>query len=267
MVTGAAVASKMVDLDYAKISKSIKEFISDYVYNSSFAGAVIGLSGGLDSSVAVKLCVQSLGKDRVFGLVLPSKFTPKQDIDDAIGLADELGMRYEIIDIEPVLGKFMEVLPADRKAEGNLAARVRMSILYHYAFTKKSLVVGTSDKSETCIGFFTKFGDGGADLLPIADLYKIQVRALGKFLGLPSGILQKKSSPRLWKDHLAEEELGLSYETLDPILHLLIDKKMASKDIAKQLHLSISQADQVLEMVRKNAHKRQTAQVCRLSLR
>jgi NAD+ synthase len=265
-VTGATVASRIVNIDYAKTSESIRGFISDYIFKSSSTGVVIGLSGGLDSSVVVKLCAQSLGKERVLGLILPSKFTPKQDIDDAIGLADELGIQRKIIDIQPVLDKFVEVLPADRKAEGNLAARVRMSILYHYAFTKKSLVVGTSDKSEAYIGFFTKFGDGAADLLPIADLYKIQVRALGKFLGLPSGILQKKSSPRLWKDHLAEEELGLNYETLDPILHLLVDKKMAGKDIAKQLHISISQVEQILEMVGKSAHKRQMAQICYLGL-
>jgi NAD+ synthase len=264
VVTGATVASRMVNLDYAKASKLIREFISGYVSKSSSTSVVIGLSGGLDSSVVVKLCVQSLGKDRVFGLILPSKFTPKQDIDDAVGLADELGIRHEIIDIEPMLDKFMNVLPADRKAEGNLAARVRMSILYHHAFIKKSLVVGTGDKSEACIGFFTKFGDGGADLLPIADLYKIQVRALGKYLGLPPDILQKKSSPRLWKDHLAEGELGIEYEILDPILYLLVDKKTAGKDIARQLRIPISQVDQVLEMVGKSAHKRQTAQVCHL---
>lgn len=265
-MTGATVASTMVNYDYAKVRKSINEFISSYVSKSSSKGVVIGLSGGLDSSVVAKLCVQSLGKDKVFGLILPNKFTPKQDIDDAASLADQLGIKHETIDIEPVLDKFISVLPSDRKAQGNLTARVRMSILYHHAFTKKSLVVGTSDKSEVSIGFFTKFGDGGADLLPIADLYKIQVRALGKFLDLPSGILQKKSSPRLWKDHLAEDELGFDYETLDPILYLLVDKKMANKDVARQLHIPISKIDQVQEMIDKSAHKRQPAQVCRLGL-
>jgi NAD+ synthase len=256
----------MVSYDYAKISKSIIEFISNYVSKSSSKGVVIGLSGGLDSSVVVQLCVQSLGKDNVFGFILPSKFTPNQDVDDASSLADQLAIKYETIDIESVLDKFMSVLPPDRKAQGNLTARVRMSILYHHAFTKKSLVVGTSDKSEVCIGFFTKFGDGGADLLPIADLYKIQVRALGKFLDLPSGILQKKSSPRLWRGHLAEDELGFDYETLDPILHLLVDKKMAEEDVARQLCISISKVQRVQEMISKSAHKRRLAQVCHLGL-
>nr|AFK24931.1 NAD+ synthetase [uncultured archaeon] len=255
------VFSGLIDLDFGKVVCGIGKFVTGYVSAASSRGVVIGLSGGLDSSVAAKLCTLSLGKDRVCGLILPSSITPKRDIDDAIDFANELGIKHKVIDIRPILDRFMEVLPADKRAEGNLAARVRMSILYHFAYTKKNLVVGTSDKSELYIGYFTKFGDGGADLLPIADLYKIQVRALGRFLGLPPNILEKKSSPQLWKDHLAEEELGITYETLDPILHLLVDVKLTVRDAAKQLGVPISQVKKVQEMMDRSAHKRNRAAI------
>jgi NAD+ synthase len=104
-------------------------------------------------------------------------------------------------------------------------ARIRMNILYYHASVNGYLVAGTSDKSELFIGYYTKFGDGAADIMPIANLYKTQVRALAKYLKVPQAIVDKKSSPRLWDNHLAEEEIGMGYETIDPILHLLIDSR------------------------------------------
>lgn len=149
-----AALSRLVDCDYDKVSGKIQEFIANQVSAASAGGVVIGLSGGLDSSVAAKLCVMALGKERVFGLVLPARATPDKDAKDAAALADKLGIKYKTIDIQPIMDKFMQSLPADKKAQGNLAARVRMSVLYHYAFVKQYLVVGTSDKSEFQVGYF-----------------------------------------------------------------------------------------------------------------
>jgi NAD+ synthase len=266
-VAAAAALSRLTGCDYGRISRVIQDFISSYVSSASAKGVVLGLSGGLDSSVAAKLCVLALGKDGVFGLVMPAKATPDKDLKDAIALAKRLGIKYGTIDIQPIIDKFMRSLPpADKKAQGNLAARVRMSILYHHAFIKQHLVVGTSDKSEFYIGYFSKFGDGGSDLAPIADLYKTQVRALGKFLDVPPSILKKKSSPQLWKGHLAEKELGIDYETLDPILHLLVDKKVvAAIDVARELGISIETVERVQEMINKSAHKRRLAKICYIS--
>lgn len=256
------ILSRLVDLDYDTTSNRIEKFISAYVNDAFAKGIVIGLSGGLDSSVAAKLCVKALGRDKVVGLVLPSKKTPPQDVDDAITFAKALGIRSRTIDIQPVVSKFMEVLPDDeKKARGNLMARVRMSILYHHAYNEKRLVVGTSDKSEYFIGYFSKFGDGAADLLPMADLYKTQVRALGAFLGVPKPILKKKSSPALWKGHLAEKEIGIEYEVLDPILHLLVDKKMNAKVAAKTLGTTIAKVKKVRDMIKGSSHKRATAKI------
>jgi NAD+ synthase len=260
-----SVLAKLVTMDFDKTSRRIQDFIASYVRDASAEGIVIGLSGGLDSSVAVKLCVEALGKKKVLGLVLPSKETPLQDVNDAKALARELGIRSKTIDIEPIVDKFMQVLPNEKKTKGNLMARIRMSILYHHAYDEKRLVVGTSDKSEFLIGYYTKYGDGGADLLPIADLYKTQVRALGAFLGVPKTILQKKSSPALWKGHLAEKEIGMEYEVLDPILHLLVDKKMDAKEVAEKLGTNIAKVKKVQEMIKGSGHKRATAKIAYLS--
>jgi len=132
-----------------------------------------------------------------------------------------------------------------------------MIILYYYAAINGYLVAGTSDKSEIQTGYFTKFGDGAADILPIADLYKTQVRGLGKYLNIPAVILQKKSSPRLWINHLAEEELGMDYETIDPILHMLVEKKVKPEQVARKLAVSINLVRKVRHMIEKNAHKRE----------
>lgn len=242
--------------ELARIAKKVERFIIKYVSASSAKGLVIGLSGGLDSSVVLKLAVNALGPERVYGLMMPSSATPDQDIADAIDFANELGVRYKVIKIEPMIETYLHSLPENERAKGNLSARIRMNILYYDAALKGYLVTGTSDKSEKILGFYTKYGDGAADILPIADLYKTQVRILASYLGIPKVIIEKKSSPRLWKNHFAEEELGLSYERLDPILQLLIEKNKTPREIAKKLGVSLAEVQRVKEMVDKTAHKR-----------
>ncbi len=241
--------------DLGSISRKIEHFVSEYVTKSSAKGLVVGLSGGLDSSVVLKLCVNAVGPDKVLGLVLPSRHTPHEDIKDAAELAASLKVKHQVIDIDPIIERFAQVLPDDKRVMGNLAARIRMSILYYHAAINGYLVVGTSDKSERSIGFHTKFGDGAADILPIADLYKTQVRALARFLKLPMSIAEKKSSPRLWESHLAEEEIGMSYESIDPMLDLLFKKKKP-QFIARKLGVPLEDVQKVMEMVDKSVHKR-----------
>lgn len=255
---------ELLGQDYKKISYKIEKFISAYISKSTAKGLVIGLSGGLDSSVVLKLGVNALGRSNVLGLVMPSDITPREDTAHAIDLAKELGIRYHIIDIHPIIQKFEEILPENKEARGNLMARIRMSILYYYAGINCYLVAGTSDKSEVQIGYFSKFGDGAADIMPIAVLYKTQVRALAQCLGISSAIVQKKSSPRLWKNHLAEEEIGIDYEIIDQILHLLVDKKMPPKDVIRKLEVSAKHVNKVKGMIEKSLHKRRPAAIASL---
>ncbi len=242
--------------DFDRITKKIERFISSYLAKSSAKGLVIGLSGGLDSSVVLQLSVNAVGPDRVLGLIMPSSATPRQDIRDAIDLAEALKVRFQVIDLDPIIEKYAQILPEDKKARGNLMARIRMNILYYHAAINCYLVTGTSDNSERKIGFFTKAGDGAADILPIADLYKTQVRALAAYLKLPAAIIEKKSSPRLWEGHLAEEEIGMDYETIDPILKLLVDGRKKPKQVARKLKVPLKDVLRVKEMVDKSTHKR-----------
>ncbi|MDQ5875208.1 MAG: NAD+ synthase [Thermoproteota archaeon] len=255
---------ELLGQDYKKISNKIEKFISAYISKSSAKGLVIGLSGGLDSSVVLKLSVNALGRSNVLGLVMPSATTPREDTAHAIDLAEKLRIRYHVIDIRPLIQKFEEILPENEEARGNLMARIRMSILYYYAGISGYLVAGTSDKSEVQIGYFSKFGDGAADIMPIAVLYKTQVRALAQHLDIPAEIVQKKSSPRLWENHLAEEEIGMDYEIIDQILHLLVDKKIQPKDIIRKLGVSTKHVNKVRDMIEKSLHKRRPAAIVSL---
>lgn len=255
---------ELLGQDYKKISNKIEKFISAYISKSSAKGLVIGLSGGLDSSVVLKLSVNALGRSNILGLVMPSTTTPREDTAHAIDLAKKLRIRYHVIDIHPLIQKFEEILPENKEARGNLMARIRMSILYYYAGISGYLVAGTSDKSEVQIGYFSKFGDGAADIMPIAVLYKTQVRALAEYLDIPAEIVQKKSSPRLWENHLAEEEIGMDYEIIDQILHLLVDKKKQPKDIIRKLGVSTKHINKVRGMIEKSLHKRRPAAIVSL---
>jgi len=247
---------RLLDQDYGRIAKRIEQFVLGYVLKSSAKGLVIGLSGGLDSSVVLKLAVNALGATKVIGIVMPSEITPEEDTDHAIEIAKSLGIKYLVIDISPLLARYDELLSANKRARGNLMARIRMSILYYQASISGYLVAGTSDRSEVMIGYFTKWGDGAADILPIAGLYKMQVRALAKFLGISTSIVEKKSSPQLWQGHLAEEEIGMDYETIDSILYLLIDSKLRPKEISKKLSIKEEQVVRIKNMIEASKHKR-----------
>lgn len=254
----------LIDLDFRKVAKRIQNFISSYVFKASSNGLIVGLSGGLDSSVVLKLSVNALSASKVLGILMPSDPTPRVDVDHAIELAESLGVKYHTIDITPLLQKYAEVLPKGKVASGNLMARIRMSILYYNSNINGYLVAGTSDKSEYQIGYFSKFGDGAADIMPIANLYKIQVKALAKHLGIPNAIVEKKSSPRLWDNHLAEEEIGMDYDMIDPILHLLVDRKMSLSEVAKKLEVSTTQVKQISDLMKRNLHKRTPVPIAEL---
>ena len=261
---------EILNLDWDKVIEKIIDFIKEKVNNSKSNGIVLGLSGGLDSSVVATLCVKALGKDKVIGLILPDeRITPKEDIKDAIELAEKLGIKYYIIKIDDIYNAFSSINPIhnenNKVACGNLRARIRMALLYYFANANNFLVAGTGDKSEILIGYFTKFGDGAADLLPIGDLYKTQVRMFAKYLGLPNKIIEKPSSPRLWKNHLAEKEIGLDYKTIDLILYGLFDLKMEKEEIASKFNISKNIIEKVINMVKNSQHKRSMPPIAKIS--
>ena len=239
----------VLELNLTEVEKRIRRFIKEYVENAGAEGVVLGMSGGIDSGTVAALSSLSIGGDRVVGLMLPEKETHNsKDIEDAKFVAEKFGLETQICDITPVLESFYKTIPifdqADRLCKGNIKARTRMIYLYYYANKLNRIVCGSSDKSETMMGYFTKWGDVAADISPLMDLYKTQVRKLAVHLGFPADLAAKPSTPALWPNQLAETELGIKYETLDLILYGL-ERFMTTEEIAQQLSLKKTLVEKV----------------------
>ena len=248
------ILNEITDVDYSKIQADIESFLKKHIANCS--GFVFGLSGGIDSAVIAHICAKSF-KEKSLALIMPdSKVSPKEETEDALHTVDKLGIDYKLIDINQIHLQFSSILEPNDLALGNLRARIRASLLYYYANAKNYLVIGSSDKSEFMIGYFTKFGDGSSDVLPIASLYKTQVRQLAKHLGVRDSIISKKSSPNLWKGHIAEEEIGASYEEIDCVLYCIIDKKIHPESIEKLTGISHQKIEKILQLHHNSNHKR-----------
>ncbi len=253
-------------LDYLKIdpegtADSIVSFIRDYVNRSGASRVVLGLSGGADSAVLAALAVAALGADRVSALVMPEMESPPEDVADAEEVARLLGLDPLVIDItegvEFVLRSFGDSYGSSpRLARGNVKARLRMVVLYYVANKTNSLVLGSSDRSEWLLGYFTKWGDGAADLYPLLGLYKTQVKLLGDHLGLPERIVWKPSSPGFWPGHLASEELGADYDVIDPILHLYVDRGASVEEISRTVGVDPEFVRRITSRVSASEHKR-----------
>jgi len=253
------------ELDLVEAKKKIVGFIGEEVVKSRSDGVVLGISGGIDSAVAAHLSVEALGSRRVMGLIMPDlRVTPEEDVVDAKTVASELGIETRFVDIARIHRTFMKNLSASRIPEGNLRARIRMAILYYHANTSNRLVVGTGDRSEELLGYFTKFGDGGVDILPLADLYKTEVRRLGETLGVSRRIISKRSSPRLWPGHEAEAELGLSYDVVDSVFKSYFDQKLGTKTISSRLKLDVKVVQDLISRYHETSHKRQMPLICKV---
>ena len=249
--------------DYPSIIEKINAFIFEKVNTSNSNGIILGLSGGIDSSVCLALAAKSLPEHNILALIMPfDEITPKQDTEDAILLAKKYKIEYRIIKINNINSEYMKNLVYEKIAQGNLFARIRMNILYYHANLMNRLIIGTGDKSEYFLGYFTKFGDGGADICPIGDLFKTQVRILGKLLDLPDDILLKKSGPKLWKDHEAEEEIGQTYEEIDKLLFQI--EKSNTFTSAESITGSNIKTDKILQLIKKNKHKLSMPEICKI---
>ncbi len=250
------ILNEIIKQDYTKIQQNIETFLKDAVSQNKANGVIFGLSGGIDSVTVAYLCGKIFGKNAL-ALVMPdSTVSPSNETGDALKVVGELELDYKLIDIDVIHKRFSNYLEPDERALGNLRARIRANILYYYANLKNLLVLGTSDKSEYLIGYFTKFGDGSADILPIVSLYKTQLREFAKIVGVPNSIIAKKSSPNLWKGHDAEEEIGVSYEEIDSILYCLIDKKLSVNETIQKTEIARKSVEEIYQMYQNTEHKR-----------
>ena len=254
------ILDEITNQDYQKIKESIESTLETKLAETDCDGIIFGLSGGIDSATVACLCSNVL-KNKSLALVMPdSQISPNDETEDALQLVKKLGLEYKLIDINLIHNQYSKILEPNDLALGNLRARIRANILYYYANAKNLLVVGTSDKSEYLIGYFTKFGDGSADILPIVSLYKTQVKKFAKLLNVPDSIIAKKSSPNLWKDHIAEEELGSSYEVIDSVLYCIFDKKFSIDETVTKTGIDKNSVDKIYQLYKKSQHKRITAE-------
>lgn len=248
--------------DYGSIQNYIGNFLRDEIEKRRSSGVVFGLSGGIDSAVIATLCAKFV-KEKSLALIMPNgKMTPNSETEDAIKIVDKYSIEYKLVDIEFIHKEYSKYLEQSPMAFANLGARIRANMLYYYANARNSLVLGSSDRSEFLIGYFTKFGDGAADLLPIVSLYKTQIRELARNLGIVENIISKPSGPHLWEGHTAETELGLNYEEIDAILHCIVDNGMTVDKTAELSEIPISEVDKIYRMYKKSEHKRTAATSC-----
>lgn len=249
---------KFPRLDTQNAVENICDFIKSKLEESKADGLVIGLSGGIDSSTVAYLCARVVESDKILGLILPSETTSQEDIEDAVRVADNLGIKYKKLHIDPLIEPFPKLCPQcsdSALANGNLKARIRMMLLYYHSNSMNRLVMGTGNKTELLVGYFTKYGDGGVDVLPIGDLYKTHVREIAEHIGVPKNIIEKAPTAGLWTGQTDEDELGIKYELLDKILYLMTDENLSIPDTAKRLKIEENEVLRVKNMVESSKHK------------
>lgn len=299
--------------DLEKTVAEISEFIKDEIVNKfQKSGAIVGLSGGIDSAVTAALCVRSLGHEKVLGLILPERESDLRSQIDAKKVAEKYKIKSEIIDITAILDSFgvyhtkeqiikqrfpdfndkckyrvivpsklkgtvgipfLEILDEKNKqhklkisssdflaltAATSIKHRVRMTMLYFHAEKNNLCVVGTTNKSEYLQGYFVKYGDGGSDIEPLVNLYKLQVYQLGKFLNVPDEILTKDASPDVWSLTTSDEEFFYSvpYEIVDLILYSR-ENNLSIEDIKKLSRLSIEDIEKLVQLQNQRQAKSQ----------
>ncbi len=242
------------------LTKELVSFIANTFQSSGFTDAVIALSGGIDSALSCTLAVQALGADHVFPLLLPYGTLNKKGEEDALVMTEFLHIPEEhitTINIEPMVNQIVAYdtdLATEPLRKGNIMARTRMILVFDQAKKRTCLVIGTENKSEHYLGYYTRFGDEASDLEPLRELYKTQVFELARYLHLPEAMLTKAPTAGLWEGQTDEQEFGFSYQDADEILELYIDEKKSEKDIVA-LGKKEDVVRRVIQQVTSNAFK------------
>jgi len=267
---------RLTEINPQIAANEIEKFIVDTVISAKKQGAVLGLSGGIDSTIVAYLTRDAFqkynenhpeNKLKLYGLILPAKANKSEDSEDGVRVAESLGIEYEIIQIQPIIETFRETLRGKVESDfdkGNLSSETRAILLSREAAYRNSLVLGTGNKDEDyCLGYFTKRGDGAIDLSPIGELSKRQVRQLADYKGVTKDLVQRISTAGLWEGQTDEGELGFSY------LHaeIVVSGKDQgySRDEIKEITQFGDIVDKVLNMHKNNQFKMHMPPVAKLS--
>jgi NAD+ synthase len=243
-------------IDPEEVSEKLVEFIRQKFGESGYSRAVLGLSGGVDSSTSAYLAQRALGAENVWGVNMPYCTSSPESANDAQMIASKLGINFMTIELTEMVDAYFKHFPdADQIRRGNRMARERMCILYDQSAALQALVLGSGNKTELLLGYCTLHGDMASALNPLGDLYKTQVRSLARFLGVPERIIQKAPTADLWPGQTDEGELGFTYEEADKLLYFMIEKRYTRSEL-KEIGFVDGFVQQVTERVRRHAHKR-----------
>lgn len=258
----------MLNHDTPDIALVLERFLTEKLKESGLKGFVIGLSGGIDSSLSAAIAAKAVGADRVYGLIMPYSRSSESSGKDALEFAAQFGIRIEKIDISPMIDAyFSDISAIDPIRAGNKMARERMSILFDKAFERKALVLGTSNRTEICLGYGTWYGDVACSVNPIGMLYKTDVRRLAQHYMLPKGIIEKTPTADLWPGQTDEGELGLEYEKVDRFLPILIDNGIADRKKLNVAGFEDRFIDRAVSLLNGSYFKRHLAEVADLGLK
>ena len=247
------------------LQRVVVAFVHDEVQKAGLERAVLGLSGGIDSSLVAFLAARALGPSNVTGFILPYRASDPQSEADARLVAEATGIRIERIDITPQVDAYFAAYPdAGALRRGNKMARERMTILYDHSAVLGALVLGTSNKTELFLGYGTIYGDMASAINPIGDLYKTQVWALSRAMGVPARVIDKHPSADLWAGQTDEADLGFTYAEVDELLHFMVERRYRHEELIA-LGFDARFVHRVEDLVTRSQYKRRMPLICKVS--
>jgi NAD+ synthase len=260
-------AQNYLKINSELVAEILCRFIRVEIRRAGFQRAVVGLSGGIDSSVVTFLCARALGPENVLAVTMPYKTSSDATRQDSQAVVDQLGVQTLDVPITAQIDAyFAHVGPASQLRLANKCARERMTVLYDQSAAFGALVAGTSNKSELLLGYGTQFGDMASAINPVGDLYKTQLYDLAAFLNVPKHILSKQPTGDLWIGQTDEGELGFSYAEVDRLLVLMVDRRWRRTELL-QAGFAPDFVDRVMTMIRRNHYKRRMPVIAKLSHR
>jgi NAD+ synthase len=247
------------------VRKLLVDFIRDEVHNAGFSKGIVGLSGGVDSAIVLALTAEALGVNDVLAVRMPYKTSSPDSLTDAELVARQYGVRLETVGITSMVDAYLALVDSpDNVRCGNIMARQRMIVLYDISARDRALVIGTSNKTESLLGYGTQFGDMACAINPIGDLYKTQIWQLAEAIGIPRAIVEKKPTADLWEGQTDEGELGFSYKLVDRLLYFMVDERRTEAELLErgfEKHF----IEKVSRMLKRNQFKRRPPVVAKIS--